>query len=138
VRWSDIPFHPSRKTLRQFGLIWIAFFGGLAAYQWFARGNTTAATILGAAAVTVGPVGLARPEWLRPVFVAWMVLAFPIGWTVSQVMLGAMYYGLFVPVGLAFKLTGRDPLLRSRGPAEGTYWAPKPMPADVRRYLKQF
>ena len=39
-----------------------------------------------------------------------MVLAFPIGWTVSQVMLALMFFGLFTPIGLVFRLIGRDPL----------------------------
>ena len=43
-----------------------------------------------------------------------MVLAFPIGWTVSQVILLLMFYGLFTPIGLVFRLIGRDPLHRAR------------------------
>ena len=45
-----------------------------------------------------------------------MVLAFPIGWTVSQVMLAMMFFGLFTPIGLVFRLIGRDPLHRARPP----------------------
>lgn len=140
MRWSEIPFHPSRKMLRQFAWLWLAFFGGMAAYQGLYRGNLVAGAVLGALAVTVGPVGLARPEWLRPIFVAWMVLAFPIGWTLSQVMLGAMFYGLFTPVGFFFRLIGRDALSlrKSQSVTEASYWSPKPMPVEVRRYLKQF
>ena len=57
-----------------------------------------------------------RPEWLRSIYVGWMVLAFPIGWTVSQVMLAVMFFGLFTPIGLVFRLIGRDPLQRARQP----------------------
>jgi hypothetical protein len=138
MRWSDIPFHPSRTMLRQFAWLWLAFFGGLSAYQGLGRGNTTAAAVLGVVALTVGPVGLIRPDWLRPIFVAWMVLAFPIGWTISLLMLGALYYLVFTPVALVFRLIGRDALRRSKGKAGASYWSPKPMPTDVRRYLKQF
>ena len=67
-----------------------------------------------------------------------MVLAFPIGWTVSQVMLAVMFFGLFTPIGLVFRLLGRDPLHRTRRPGLESYWAPKPAPADLRRYFKQF
>ena len=88
MQWSDIQFNPPRKVLRQFAGLWLAFFGGLAVWQWLGRGHGTAAAILGLLALTVGPIGLARPDWLRPVYVAWMVLAFPIGWTISQIILG--------------------------------------------------
>ena len=67
-----------------------------------------------------------------------MVLAFPIGWTVSQVILLAMFYGLFVPIGLVFRLIGRDPLQRARSSNLESYWSPKSAPADLRRYFKQF
>jgi hypothetical protein len=67
-----------------------------------------------------------------------MVLAFPIGWAVSLLTLGLVYYGLFTPLGLAFRLVGRDALgLRPR-PGATTHWAPRPAVADVRRYFRQF
>ncbi len=49
---------------------------------------------------------------MRWVYIGWMILAFPIGWTVSQVMLAVMFFGLFTPIGLVFRLIGRDPLHR--------------------------
>ena len=38
-------------------------------------------------------VGATLPSANRPIYVGWMVLAFPIGWTVSQAMLGLMFDG---------------------------------------------
>ena len=81
---------------------------------------------------------MTRPEWVRFIYVGWMVLAFPIGWTVSQVMLAMMFFGLFTPIGLVFRLIGRDPLHRARPSGRESYWDPKPAPADLRRYFKQF
>ena len=49
-----------------------------------------------------------------------------------------MFYGLFTPIGLVFRLIGRDPLQRARRPGSESYWTPKPAPADLRRYFKQF
>jgi hypothetical protein len=138
MKWSDIQFSPPRKTLRQFAGLWIAFFGGFALWQWLMRGHPTAAVVFGLLAVTVGPIGLVRPDWLKPIYVAWMVLAFPIGWTVSQVILAVMFYGLFMPIGLMFRLFGRDPLHRTRRPGVETYWAPKLAPTGPGRYFEQF
>ena len=138
MQWSDIPFRPPEKTLRQFAGLWLVFFGGLAPWEWFGRHHANLAIALAALALTVGPLGLARPGWCGRSTSAWMVLAFPIGWTVSQVMLALMFYGLFTPIGLVFRLIGRDPLQRARQPALESYWTPKPAPADLRRYFKQF
>ena len=88
--------------------------------------------------MTAGPLGLLWPRLIQPVYVGWMVLAFPIGWTVSQAMLVVMFYGLFTPIALLFRLIGRDPLHRVRRPGLETYWSPKPSSTDLRSYFKQF
>lgn len=138
MQWSDIQFDPPRKMLREFGLLCLAFFGAVALYQGLYRGHATAGMILGAIAIAGGLLGLAAPGLLRPVYVAWMVAAFPIGWTISLVVMGLMFYGLFTPIGLFFRLIGRDAMHRRLEPAAETYWEPKETPADPRRYFKQF
>ena len=138
MQWSDIPFHPDRKTLRQFAGLWLVFFGGLALWEGWVRSHTGLASLWAVLALTIGPMGLLRPGWIRPIYVGWMVLAFPIGWTVSQVMLALMFYGLFTPIGLLFRLLGRDPLHRTRRPGVESYWTPKPAPAGPKSYFRQF
>ena len=74
-----------------------------------------------------------------------MVLAFPIGWTVSLVLLGLVYYGLFTPIGLVFRLVGRDALqLRPRhrrddllDPARGPGRRPPLLPPVLRSPMSQ-
>ena len=138
MQWSDIPFHPDRKTLRQFAGLWLVFFGGVALWQALARGRPSLGLSIGALALVVGLAGLTRPEWVRLIYIGWMVLAFPIGWTVSQVILLILFFGLFTPIGLIFRLIGRDPLHRARHAGLESYWAAKPAPVDVRSYFKQF
>ncbi len=138
MRWSDLPLDPNGKTLRQFAGIWLVFFGGLALLEAFGRGRTNLGISIGALALVVGVAGLIRPGWVRLIYVGWMVLAFPIGWTISQLMLVVMYFGIFTPIALIFRLAGRDPLRRARRPGVESYWTPKPAPADLRSYLNQF
>ena len=138
MRWSDIPFSPPPRMLRQFAALWLAFFGGMAAWQGLVRGRVGVALTIGALAVVVGGVGLARPRLIRPIFVGWMVLAFPIGWAVSLLLLGLVYYGLFLPISLVFRLVGRDALRLRPRPGAATYWTPRPEVVDVRRYFRQF
>jgi hypothetical protein len=138
MRWSDIQFNPPRKMLRQFAGLWLLFFGGIALWEIFGRGRTGFGAILAVLAVTIGPLGLIRPEWVRFIYVGWMILAFPIGWTVSQIILAAMFFGLFSPIGLIFRLLGRDALQRAHPPELESYWKPKAQSSDLRRYFKQF
>jgi len=137
MRWSDIPRDPPARLLRQFAGLWLAFFLGLATWQGLVRGRSTLA-LCAVLAASVGGLGLARPRALRPLFVGWMMLAFPIGLLVSHVALAVMFYGLVTPLALVFRLAGRDPLALKWSRDARSYWQPKPEPTDVRRYFKQF
>jgi hypothetical protein len=137
MNWSDIPWKPTERTLRQFAALWLVFFSGLAYWHGYVHGRLEVAVVLAALALSVGPLGLARPHLVRPIFVGWIILAFPIGWLVSRVMLACLFYGLFTPVAVVFRLIGRDALhLRRR--ADATYWTPKPAAAGINAYFRQF
>ncbi len=138
MRWSDIDFAPPKKTLREFAGLWLAFFGGIALYQGVWRGRPGLGAILGILALAIGTMGLIRPVLVRPIFVGWMVLAFPIGWTVSLLVLALVYYTVFTPIALVFRLIGRDALVLHRPSAAATYWRPHETPPNVRRYFRQF
>jgi hypothetical protein len=138
MQWSDLPLNPSRRTLRQFAGLWIAFFGALACWQGFARGRVGVAVALGLLATIVGTLGLARPRAIRPVFVGWMVAAYPIGWVISRLLSTGLYYGLFTPVGWLFRLAGRDALMLRPQPGRESYWLPRPATTDPRRYFREF
>jgi hypothetical protein len=66
-----------------------------------------------------------------------MVLAFPIGWTVSRLLLAGVYYGLMTPIGLGGRLMGRDPLQLRFHECE-SYWTDKPARTEARSYFRQF
>ncbi len=135
--WSGIPLKPSTKTLREFAVLWVLFFGGIALWRGFVRHEETTSLVFGVLAVTVGPVGVIWPGVMRPIFVTWMVAVFPIGWVVSRLLIGILFFGVITPVGLLFRIKRRDVLgLRRR---QGTsYWQPKPPPGDVSSYFRQF
>ena len=86
--------------LRQFAGLWILFFGAIALSQYFRSQNASVAIVIGAFALVVGVPGLFFPRVLKPIFVGWMILAFPIGWLVSHVILFLIYWSVFVPIGL--------------------------------------
>lgn len=132
------PFNPTDRMLRQFAMLWIVFFGAIAARQEFHHHHHTLATVLAVLAVTLGPLGIVWPRVIRPVFVGWMVLAYPIGWVVSRIVLGTIFYGLFTPVAWVFRLMGRDVLVLKPQPQAATYWRSKPVASDQAQYLRQF
>jgi hypothetical protein len=138
MKWSDLPTNPTPRALRQFAAAWLVFFLVVGAQQYFRRGHHEIGLALGVMAVVFGVLGLAKPLAVRWLFVTWMVLAFPIGWLVSQVMLLLMFYLLLTPVALLFRIRGRDPLARKPAPNRASFWEPKKMPDDVRSYFRQY
>lgn len=137
MQWSDIDFRPREDKLEQFGMLGFAVLFGWAWWYGESRGWPPAAGLACAAAGALGLVAVGHPRWLGPLFVAASLATFPVGWLVSRMVLGALLYGMFTPLGLAFRLAGRDPLaLRRR--ATDTYWTSKPAPRDRRRYLRQY
>jgi hypothetical protein len=131
-------FHPDERMLRHFAILWVIFFGGLAAWNQFYSHRETLAMALAVLSVTVGPIGLVWPRAIRPVFLVWMILAYPIGWTVSRLVLGVLFYGLFTPIGVVFRLIGRDELGLKKQPAAASYWQQKRPADDKAQYLRQF
>ena len=137
MQWSDVTTPPPAKTLRQFAGLCLVVFPALALWR-VTRGQSDAiAAALAAAGVVVGLIGLVRPTAIRWVFTGWLILAFPIGWAVSRIALGLLFFGLITPVAFVFRLAGRDVLHRRRRPG-ASYWVTKARPADVREYFRQF
>jgi hypothetical protein len=139
MKWSDLPLRPTPRMLRQFAVAWLLFFAGVGAHQYFVRHHPARGELLAALAVVVGVLGWVKPAAIRWVYVAATVMAFPIGWVVSLVILAMMYYLVLTPVALFFRLRGRD-LLRRRKPAAGEagFWLRKGPPPEPGRYLRQY
>jgi hypothetical protein len=136
MQWSDIQFSPPDRTLRQFAGICLIVFGSLSAFEVMVRHRPQLALVYAVVALTVGPLGLMKPRAVRAIYVGWTVLAFPIGWLVSTTILALLFYGIFAPIALAFRLFGRDPLARRHTDVQ-TYWRPKPAARGMREYFRQ-
>jgi len=123
--------------LRVFSAGWLLFFLYLAR-KCSIHGHHNLSLSLGVLAVLIGTMGLIKPAAVRWIFVAWMVLAFPIGWLVSQLMLALLFFVVLTPVAILFRLRGRDLLARKPAPAKSTFWTKKSMPENVESYFRQY
>ncbi len=52
------------------------------------------------------------PIVLSPLFRFWMALGDILGWINTRIILGVLFYFLFMPLGLVLRLLGYDPMLR--------------------------
>lgn len=137
MQWSDIRKPAPLSMLRQFAGLCLAIFGGLGAWRAFQHGWDTWTWVWVTLAAGLGVVGLLAPRVIAPVYAGWMVAVFPIGWVVSRLMLAGLFFLIFTPVALVFRLMGRDVMHRRR-PDTPTYWTPKVGASDVKQYLRQF
>jgi hypothetical protein len=133
----EINWNPSRKELRQFGFLCLAFFGFLAATRYHSAGLTLFTEFLAAAAIVGGVLGAVAPRLLKWIFVGWIVAVFPIGWTVSHLLLGFIYFFVLTPTGLILRGLGHDPMNRSFDRGAKTYWTTHDQ-APVAQYFRQF
>jgi hypothetical protein len=134
----SINWNPPTHQVRQFGLVAMVFCSALAGWVWYRHGLTPYVWSLAGIGLGLGLCGLFWPEALRYVNVALMVAVYPIGWIVSFLVLVIIYFGVFTLVATIFRFIGRDALQRRFDLAADTYWQPKAMPTDPRRYLRQY
>ncbi len=140
----EVDWKPDRRKLRQFALTWLVGFsvvGLMVAWKvgvFSGSGWLLAPVILWGLAVGVGLPGLAAPGAVRPVYLAWMALAFPIGWLLSHIILAVIYYGVFTPVACVFRLMRRDLLARRFDREAESYWVRRKARDTVDRHFRQF
>lgn len=143
----EIDLKPSKTTLRQFGWIALVGFGALGTLAWFelfifsfglgqAR-EAVAISFWGLAALATF-FSLVFPSGNLPIYLGLTLVAFPIGFVLSYVIMGTLFYVLITPVGLFFKLTGRDAMHRRFDPEAKTYWFKARAQRPREHYFKQF
>jgi len=134
----EINTDPTRRDLRWFGILLLAFCGLVGGMiQWRLQAPTAARWVWGAGAV-LAAVYYAIPPVRKPIFVGWMCAAFPVGWVISHLVLGIVYYLVMTPIGLIMRLAGRDPLHRRPDPDTETYWREHDPHKTPDRYFRQF
>ena len=106
----EINWAPTDRQLRQFGAICLF---ALPAIGWLWGGGTTIIVILGVVGLLLAFTGMVLPAVLKPIFLALTIVATPIGIVIGEVTMLLIYFGVFLPFGLAFRIAKRDALQRS-------------------------
>jgi hypothetical protein len=111
-------------------LVLVAVSWRLDAFAW-----GLALRLAGASVFALGTVWPAAFRWW---YVALAVLTYPVGWLVSRMLLGVVYFGLITPLAVCFRLRGRDVLKRRFAPGATTYWQPRVRQPALQDYYRQF
>ena len=100
------------KGYRKFGLTTGAIIIGLfgLAIPWiFSLNYPKWPWILGGG---LGAWALLAPATLQPVYAGWMKFGHLINWINTRLILGILFYGVFLPIGVVMRLFGKDPMHR--------------------------
>ncbi|MFO0548571.1 MAG: SxtJ family membrane protein [Polyangiaceae bacterium] len=126
----------TESELRLFGWIALGGFALLAVTTALTRDGLVLPAVLAAVGVVLF-VG-ARSPIARPLYKAWMGLGLTLGLFVGPVVLTVIYVLFVAPVGLVFRLMGRDAMKRALEPEAASYWEPHPPPDAPERYWRPF
>lgn len=126
-----------KSDLRKFGLtVGAAFFllGGV--LWWYGKGTYSYILIISALLILGG---LAVPSALKPLHKIWMTLAVMLGWFMTRLILGILFYVAFTSIRLIARLFGKQFLDLKIDRSKDSYWHfRKPKEFRQRDYERQF
>lgn len=133
---AQVNWNPSRKELRNFGLVLLIGFGviGFLTYR-SGRHGLAEGLWIGSAAVAL--LSCAAPVLARPFYVIWMSVGAAIGFVMSRVVMTIIFFVVITPVAIVFRLKGRDALGLRKSSGVG-YWSPHPATKDRSDYEHLF
>jgi Saxitoxin biosynthesis operon protein SxtJ len=134
----DINRNPSRRDLTWFGLLLVVFFGLVGALVLWHAQSAIAAWIIWSLGAILGIVYFAVRPLRHPLYIGWMSVFYPIGWTVSHLILGIIFFLVLTPIGLLMRLCGYDPMQRQFEREAPSYWLSHNPTDDTARYFRQF
>ena len=108
------------KELRTFGLLIGAIFNLIGLWPLVVRGDDLRlwAVVLGS---VLAICGVLVPGWLAPVHRGWMWVGHMLGWINTRILLSIVFYGLITPIGVVFRLSGKDTMRQSFSDTSATY-----------------
>jgi saxitoxin biosynthesis operon SxtJ-like protein len=128
---------PTQHSLRRFGLTVGGVFLLPGCISWW-RGHEVAPRIMWALGAPLFTLGLIAPSLLGPVERAWMAMAEVLGRINTRIILSALFFLVFTPVGWIRRWRD-DPLDRGMRDGKASNWIRRERgPVDPARYRHQF
>ena len=108
------------KELRSFGFVVGGVFAVIGIWPMLFRGESIrlwAATV-GAMLIVCGGIA---PAALMSVHKGWMWVGHVLGWVNTRILLGVVFFGLITPMGILFRLMGKDTMRQAFNESNVTY-----------------
>ena len=130
--FSEIELPSNRK----FGIFFTFVFALAAAYFYNSDINKLA-YVFGATSVIFLFITLLKDDLLLPLNKLWMRFGFLLGIVVSPIVLGIIFFGLFTPIAMLMRLSGRDEL-RLKFSQKASHWISRCAPVKPESFKQQF
>jgi hypothetical protein len=135
MKLVEINWNPSNRQLRQFGFTCLIL---LPLIGWFWNASTTVIGVLFTAGAIIVALSYLMPTAAKGLFLGLILLTAPLGMIVGELAMLAIYFFIFVPIAVGFRLIGRDALQRKIDKSAGSYWQAKREPTDVSSYYRRY
>jgi energy-coupling factor transporter transmembrane protein EcfT len=132
MKFSQIELPSNRKFGFFFTFVFLA-----ASVYFFYSGNLTWACLLVAAAMVFLFITIIKSDALLPLNIMWMRFGFLLGMILSPIVLGIIFFGLFTPIAMLMRLSGRDEL-RLKFNQKASYWITRSEPIKAESFKHQF
>ncbi len=132
MKFSEIELPSNRK----FGFFFTFVFAAAAAYFFHATSITWAYVFVTAALIFL-LITLIKSDVLLPLNKLWMRFGLLLGMIVSPIVLGIIFFGLFTPIAILMRLSGRDEL-RLRFSHKVSHWITRSEPIKSESFKHQF
>ncbi len=139
MSFVEIDWRPKRNQLRSFGIIALIVTAIISLLLYALKGVAIQwALAIFAVGLIIFLSSIISLRLTRVIYVVLMAVTFPIGLVVSFTLLAAFYFLLLAPLGLIFRIIGRDALCRKLDPTADSYWLQRNPPENLERYFQQF
>ena len=113
----------SDRELRKFGLMVGGVFAVLGLlFLWRHKAHYPYFLWPGAVLVLFGAI---LPRTLKWIYIAWMSVAFVLGFVMAHVILTLLFFLVITPIGLVARVVGKDFLSLKLDRAAKSYWIPR-------------
>ena len=109
----------TKKDLKSFGIIFGIIFFIIAAYL-FSKNNEIY-TISIYSGLFFAIIALIIPSFLKPIYIVWMVFGLLLGWLMTRIILGLLFYIIITPIAILVKILGKD-FLDLKNVNKNSYW----------------
>ena len=132
MKFSEIELPSNRK----FGFFFTFVFAVAATY-FYSSANVSLTYVFAGTASIFLLVTLIKSDSLQPLNKLWMRFGLLLGMIVSPIVLGIIFFGMFTPIAMLMRLSGRDEL-RLKFSHKVSHWISRSEPIESESFKNQF